>query len=74
MNNIPKEKSIWLLTLQFFLTELKINANNEEKNFVFKNALSLFLFKLIENDIFPFIYVLQIIKEVNCDIPLILIP
>ena len=73
LNNIPKEKSIWLLAFQFFLTELKLNANNDEQNFICKNNFSLFLYKLIENEIFPFIYVLQIIRETNCDIPLILI-
>ena len=73
LNHNPNEKSIWLLSLQFFLTELKINSNNEEKNFVFKNELSLFLFKLIENEIFPFIYILEVIKEINCEIPLVIL-
>ena len=73
LNNAPKEQYIWLLTLQFFLTELKINSNNEEKNFIYKNDLSLFLYKLIENEIFPFLHILDIIKEINCDIPLIIL-
>ena len=73
INNNIKEKSLWLLALQLFLSELKITANNEEKEFFFKNALSLFLFKLIENEIFPPIYILEVIKEINCDIPLFLV-
>ena len=73
ITNIPKEKSIWLLGLQFFLKELKNNTNDEEKNFFFKNAISLFLIKLLENEIFPSIYILEIINEINPDISLFLI-
>ena len=73
LNNVPNEKSIWLLAFQFFLSQLKINANDKDKNFIFKNEFSLFLYKIIENEIFPFIYILEVIKEINLDIPLILI-
>ena len=73
LNNVPNEKSIWLLAFQFFLSQLKINANDKDKNFLFKNEFSLFLYKIIENEIFPFIYILEVIKEINLDIPLILI-
>ena len=73
INNTPDEKYLWLIALHFFLSELKINLNDEEKKFFFKNALSLFLTKLLENDIFPPLYILEIIKEENYDIPLFLI-
>ena len=72
-NNIPKEDSIWLFALQFFISELKEVSNDEEKFFLIKNAISLFLNKLLENDIFPSLYILEIINEINCDIPLFLI-
>ena len=72
-NNIPKDKSIWLLALQFFISELKEVSNDEEKYFFFKNAISLFLIKLLENEIFSSLNILEIINEINCDIPLFLI-
>ena len=69
----PKEKLIWLIALQFFVSELNNKFDNEEKNFFFKNAISLFLFKLLENEIFPSIYILQLINDINFEIPLYLL-
>jgi flagellar motor protein MotB len=73
IDNNPKEKSLWLIALHFFLNELKNDIKDEEKKFFFKNALSLFLIKLLENDIFPSLYILEIIKESNFEIPLFLL-
>ena len=73
INNTPPEKYLWIYALHFFLDELKINLNNEENKFFYKNALSLFLTKLLESDIFPPLYILEIIKEKNYEIPLFLI-
>ena len=73
INNTPTEKDLWLYALHFFLAELKTNLNNEENKFFYKNALSLFLTKLLENDIFPPLDIMEIIKEKNYDIPLFLI-
>ena len=72
-NYYPKEKLIWLIALQYFVSELNKETNNEEKKFFFKNAISLFLFKLLENEIFPSLYILEIINEINSEIPLYLI-
>ena len=73
VKNNPQDKSIWIIALNYFLKEYKQNENNQENNFFFKNAISLFLFKLIENEIMSPLNVLQLVNEINSDVPLLLV-
>ena len=69
----PKERSLWEKCLQILLKHLKENQKEEQQNLIIKSAFQEFLSILLENDIIPSIEILQIINEINDEIPIDLV-
>ena len=71
--NSPKERALWEKCLQIFLAHLKEKPKEEQQNKILKSTFQEFLSILLENEIIPSIEILQIINEINNEIPIELV-
>lgn len=71
--NSIKETSIWVMTLHLFLQEIKINKNDEKEKIILDICFQEFLSKIVDNNIISPIEILDIISEVNDEVPIKLI-